>query len=97
MAGRTDMGKRHYLCLQAIVEANRPLQPSAGGAAVLPYATLSVGCICLGRSGRPCPRTSIRDSRHAAYLATQPHRVGFGATLLTFLPEAKVPGGRVHG
>jgi len=43
------------------------------------------------------PRSSLRGSRHVAYAAIQPHLVAFGATLLTFLAEAEVPRGRVHG
>jgi hypothetical protein len=30
------------------VEADRPLQPGLRGSAMLPYAALSVGCLCLG-------------------------------------------------
>ena len=45
---------------------------------------------CNTIKGRPSPR-------YAAYAAAQPHLVGFGAILLTFLAETKVPGGRVHG
>ena len=62
---------------------------------MLPYAPLSVACLCVGvLVARP---SSPRDPRYAAYAATPPALVGFGAILLTFLAEAKVPGGHVHG
>ena len=64
---------------------------------MLPYAAFARRVPMLWACWSPCPRSPLRDSRHAAYAATQPHLVGFGAILLTFLAEAKVPGGRVHG